>query len=278
MDETSFIRYLAAKKTVDDRALNRRVWDVMLSRVKGTAPRVLELGGGIGTMIERAAAEPGLHPGSWTMIDAQQTVVDEARRRLGNMVPFAVDLVCAEAEGFLQRGEAAFDLVVAHAFLDLFDPVRLLPRILGNARPEATFLFSVTFDGLTAWEPEIDADLDARVVALYHQTMDERVVDGMSSGDSRCGRHLLSLLPRCGYRLLEAGSSDWVVYPRDDGYPADESFFLSCMLGFFEESLSGHPGLAPGELSSWLGVRRKQLARGELILVAHHLDVCASRR
>jgi hypothetical protein len=278
MDESLFIRYLASKKTVDDRALNRRVWEVMLSRVNGTSPRVLELGGGIGTMIERAAAEPGLRPGSWTMVDAQQAVVDEARRRLANRVPFAIDLACADAEEFLQRSEGGFDLVVAHAFLDLLDPVLLLPRILGCARPGATFLFSVTFDGLTAWEPEIDAELDKRVVDLYHGTMDGRIVNGRRSGDSRCGRHLLSLLPRCGYRLLEAGSSDWVVYPRDGGYPADESFFLSCMLGFFEESLNGHPGLGPGELSAWLGARRKQLAGGELILVAHQLDVCASPR
>jgi hypothetical protein len=278
MDESSFIRYLASKKTVDDRALNRRVWEAMLSRVNGTSPRVLELGGGIGTMIERAAAEPGLRPGSWTMVDAQQAVVDEARRRLANQVPFATDLVCADVEEFLQRRNGGFDLVVAHAFLDLLDPVLILPTLLGCARPGATFLFSVTFDGLTAWEPEIDAELDKRVVDLYHGTMDGRIVNGRPSGDSRCGRHLLSLLPRCGYRLLEAGSSDWVVYPRDGGYPADESFFLSCVLGFFEESLNGHPGLGPGELSAWLGARRKQLAGGELILVAHQLDVCASPR
>lgn len=276
MDGASFIRYLAAKKTVDDRALNRRVWDAMISRLGTLSPRVLELGGGIGTMIERAAADPGLHPRSWTLIDAEPRLVEEARRRLAGKVPFPVELRAADVEGFIQKNVDEFDLVVAHAFLDLLDLPRLLPEILKLARPSGSFLFSITFDGHTAWEPEIDPSLDRSIVDLYHRTMDERIVAGRRSGDSRCGRHLLTLLPRCGYRLVEAGSSDWVVHPRDGGYPADERFFLECILGFFEESLSERTELDRGGLSAWLDARRAQLAAGELVFIAHQLDVLAA--
>jgi SAM-dependent methyltransferase len=275
MDGATFIRYLAAKKTVDDRALNARVWDAMVSRVGDLSPRVIELGGGIGTMIERAAAEARLHPRSWTLIDSQQDLVEEARRRLKGKVPFEVKLVPTDVEVFLMNNVETFDLVVANAFLDLFDSSRILPGIRALARPAGSFLFSITFDGLTSWEPEIDPSLDGRVVELYHRTMDERITAGKPSGDSRCGRHLLTLLPRCGYRIVEAGSSDWVVYPRDGAYPADEQFFLSCLLGFFEESLSARPELGPGELSGWLDARRAQLAAGELVFIAHQLDVLA---
>jgi SAM-dependent methyltransferase len=275
MDGASFIRYLAAKKTVDDRALNARVWDAMVSRVGGLSPRVIELGGGIGTMIERAAAEARLHPHSWTLIDSQRDLVEEARRRLKGKVPFEVELVSADVEAFLGNNVETFDLVVANAFLDLFDPSWILPRIRPLAQPAGSFLFSITFDGLTSWEPEIDPSLDGRVVELYHRTMDERITAGKPSGDSRCGRHLFTLLPRCGYRIVEAGSSDWVVYPRDGAYPADERFFLSCLLSFFEESLSARPELGPGELAGWLDARRAQLAAGDLVLIAHQLDVLA---
>jgi SAM-dependent methyltransferase len=275
MDEASFIRYLAAKKTVDDRALNARVWDAMISRVRDLSPRVIELGGGIGTMIERAAADARLHPRSWTLIDAQQELVEEARRRLVGEVPFEVRLESTDVEAFLGKNVELFDLVIANAFLDLFDPPRILPVIRKLTRAAGSFLFSITFDGLTAWEPEIDPGLDARIVELYHRTMDERIVAGKPSGDSRCGRHLLNLLPRCGYRIVEAGSSDWIVYPRDGAYPADERFFLSCLLGFFEESLSGRPELSRGELSGWLESRRAQLAAGDLVFIAHQLDVLA---
>ena len=276
MDDASFIRYLSAKKTVDDRALNRRVWDAMTARVRGLSPRVLELGGGIGTMIERAAADPALQPRSWTFVDGQAALVEEARRRLAGMERFPVELICTDLQDFIARGVEPFDLVIASAFLDLFDPAQILPKLSGLARPSGSFLFSITFDGLTALEPEVDRDLDQRIVDLYHRTMDERIVAGKVSGDSRCGRHLLTLLPQCGYRLVEAGSSDWVVHPRDGAYPADERYFLSCILGFFEESLSGRAELNHGELSLWLGARRAQLAAGELVLIAHQIDVCAA--
>jgi SAM-dependent methyltransferase len=310
MNDAAFIRYLASKKTVDDRALNRRVWDQTILCAAHPSPRVLELGGGIGTMVERVAADGRLAPRSWTLIDSQPALIEEARRRLAGRsaptavraetapstvraetapstvraetapstvraVPFELELIASGLEEYAASGFAPFDLVVANAFLDLFDTARVLPTIRALCRPSGHFLFSITFDGLTALEPEIDADLDRRVLELYHRTMDERVVSGAPSGDSRCGRHLLTLLPRCGYRVLEAGSSDWIVHPRDGEYPADERFFLSCILGFFEESLSARPELRKHELARWLKARRDQLAAGELVFIAHQLDVLA---
>lgn len=275
MDNASFFRYLAAKRTVDDRALNRRVWDAMISRAGRTSPRVLELGGGIGTMIERIIEDGRLEPLSWTMIDAQPGLVEEARRRLSGSAPFALEYLAADLQSYLASGFVPFDLLVANAVLDLLDPPRALPEIAGLCRPGGLFLFSITFDGLTVLEPEIDHDLDSRIIELYHRTMDERVVEGARSGDSRCGRHLLTLLPRCGYRIVEAGSSDWIIHPRDGEYQADERFFLSCILDFFEESLSVRTELDTRSLASWLRARRHQLARGELVFMAHQVDVLA---
>ena len=46
-DYTNFIRYLAAKKSVDDRALNRAVWDQLASVLKDARQpvKILEIGG-----------------------------------------------------------------------------------------------------------------------------------------------------------------------------------------------------------------------------------------
>ena len=276
MDAPSFIRYLAAKKTVDDRALNRRVWDRMVRAATQPPARVLELGGGIGTMVERVIDDGKLAPRSWTLVDSQPALIEEARGRLAGRVPFGLELVAAGLAEYLASDFDPFDLVVANAFLDLFDTATVLKEIRGLCRPSGHFLFSITFDGLTALEPEIDAELDRRVVELYHRTMDERVTEGKPSGDSRSGRHLLTLLPRCGYRIVEAGASDWIVYPSDGGYPADEKYFLSCILGFFEESLAGRPELGKGELARWLKARRDQLDAGELVFMAHQVDVLAA--
>jgi 16S rRNA A1518/A1519 N6-dimethyltransferase RsmA/KsgA/DIM1 with predicted DNA glycosylase/AP lyase activity len=56
------IDYLVAKKTIDDRSLNRTVWDrlqrALADQETGNQLRVLEIGSGVGTMIERMAAGP----------------------------------------------------------------------------------------------------------------------------------------------------------------------------------------------------------------------------
>ncbi len=55
-DEYTFTRYLSSKKSVDDRSLNRSVWNSLnaaFSAYSSERPKVLELGSGIGTMVER---------------------------------------------------------------------------------------------------------------------------------------------------------------------------------------------------------------------------------
>ncbi|HNB51500.1 MAG TPA: class I SAM-dependent methyltransferase, partial [Anaerolineales bacterium] len=53
----SFPRYLASKKSLDDRALNAHVWNTMTRAVSPATPgeplRILEVGCGIGTMYAR---------------------------------------------------------------------------------------------------------------------------------------------------------------------------------------------------------------------------------
>ncbi|MGQ0601957.1 MAG: hypothetical protein ACT4QE_09710, partial [Anaerolineales bacterium] len=49
----SFERYLTAKKTVDDRALNAHVWETLARALPAGPVRVLEVGCGIGAMVER---------------------------------------------------------------------------------------------------------------------------------------------------------------------------------------------------------------------------------
>ena len=88
MDDAAFIRYLAAKKTVDDRSLNADVWRTMVEGVPAR-PRVLEIGGGIGTMVERIGADGRISPSIYRMIDSQRSLVQSgfSRRSSGNASP-----------------------------------------------------------------------------------------------------------------------------------------------------------------------------------------------
>lgn len=66
------------------------------------------------------------------------------------------------------------------------------------------------------------------------------------------------------------GGSDWVVRPTGGSYPADEERFIATILGFVEEALADAD--VP-ESDDWLTIRRRQLAAGELLYVAHQYDL-----
>ena len=119
--------------------------------------------------------------------------------------------------------------------------------------------------------------LDALVVQLYHQTMDQRVTAGRPAGDSHTGRHLYHQLRAAGVEVLAAGSSDWVVLPRPGangqmGYPADEAYFIHFIIHTISTALAGHPALHPARFAAWIAERHAQVERGELVYIAHQLD------
>ena len=301
-DAFDFTRYLAAKRSVDDRALNRHVWETLADAVRADSPperplRVLEVGAGIGTMVERCV-EWGLFANSgfgkcpqagvakafaadYSAIDSEESNIDAARQRLARLSSAAeaglrLQLQTANLYDFAARREnrQRFDLLIAHALLDLLHLPTALPSLLGMLRPGGLFYFSINFDGATLFLPEFDPALDRQIEALYHRSMDTRITDGQPSGDSRTGRKLFHALRECGAEVLAAGSSDWVVHPVGGGYPADEAHFLGCILHFVEATLRGHRQLDAGEFESWLSTRRRQVVRGELMYVAHQLDYC----
>ncbi len=270
----SFPRYLAAKKSVDDRALNPHVWAAMCQWLhhQPQPARILEIGAGIGTMAERMDDAGLLTNAHYTAVDAMPENIATAKTRLAsrslNLSLQAIDLF----DFMAQNQGQTWDLLIAHAFLDLMDIPATLPQLFQLLRPGGGFYFTLNFDGATILEPTIDAHLDTHIEALYHRSMDERRTNGKQSGDSKSGRHLFGLLRQAGGTILAAGSSDWVVFAGEDGYPDDEAYFLHFILHFFETTLAGHPELDAGQFASWLAARRAQIAAGELVYIAHQLD------
>jgi len=297
----SYVEYLAAKKAIDDRALNARVWSSLQEAMAGyNRPQVLEAGCGIGTMLERLIDRTVLSAADYRGLDLSAENLHAAPPRLarwgeatgravhaesgtlsitGPGVSVTARFSQADAVDLPARVELGqdWDLLVAHALLDLVDVPRALAAMLPLLRPGGLFYFSLVFDGLTILEPEFDRSLDEQIMALYHGTMDRRMRRGFPSGDSRAGRHLFRELREAGAELLEAGSSDWVVFPRSGAYSAEQEVFLRWILNFIEHSLTGHAELDPGGLAHWLEQRRAQLARAELVYLAHQLDFLGRR-
>lgn len=296
----TYIRYLAAKQSVDDRALNRGVYQALAQtlgprRDAGTLS-FLEMGCGLGAMVERLWDGGLFARADYTGVDQSPEHLAAAMARLmafaqgkgaqileigGKALSFAgpglalqVTLKAADMFDFTAReqGRAAWDVVMAHAFLDLVDLRTALPRLFGLLKAGGWFYFTLNFDGATMFLPPLEPTLDARIESLYHAAMDSRRVDGRPSGSSRTGRLLFDLLPRCGGRVLAAGSSDWVVFPGPEGYPGDEAYFLRHILDTVEAAVRGGAGLGEEELQNWIRTRRRQIDRGELTYVAHQLD------
>ncbi len=268
-------RYLEAKKSVDDRALNAYVWQMMANTIRQEKiQRVIEVGAGIGTMAERLVARGVMGEGvEYTAVDNLPESVATAKKNLQNS-PLQLTFETADIFEFIKRkaGHQTWDLMIAHAFLDLLDVPVALPKLLSLVRPRGCFYFTINFDGVTILQPTIDQKYDDYLMQLYHQTMDERVTEGKLSGDSRSGRHLFGYLRDAGAQILAAGSSDWVVFAGADGYPADEAYFLQVMLGFMEGSLGEREEVDNGRFTQWLTTRHAQIDSGDLVLIAHQID------
>ena len=272
MIEYSFPRYLAAKKSVDDRALNHRVWEAMVKSPPALA-HILEIGAGIGAMVERFAQHGLLAGAVYTAIDNQPENIAEAERRLKHL-DGDIHLETIDLFNFIrhEQGRRAWDLLIAHAFLDLMDIPATLPRLFTLLKSGGHFYFTINFDGATIFQPTIDAPLDAQIEQLYHRTMDERITDGKPSGDSRSGRHLFGYLRQAGAEILAAGSSDWVVFAGPNGYPADEAYFLQFIIHTLQGALVGHPELDAARFAGWIRQRQRQIESGELVYIAHQID------
>ena len=290
--EYSFPHYLLSKQSVDDRALNKDVLSALKANLPYEPLTIIEVGGGIGTMLARLLRWNVFSRAEYTLVDERMENIEFAQEwlpewaeengfivgakhasplqkeiRISNeQRDMHVNLVHADVFDFILQNPAPSDLLIAHSFLDLLPMPESLPKFLSLTKNLAWL--TINFDGVTTFEPVIDPELDAKIERLYHETMDTRP----SGGDSQSGRHLFGHLKQVGAQIEAAGSSDWVVHPVDGQYPDDEAYFLQFILHFFEESLGDHPELDKAAFANWLKKRREQVTHGELVYIAHQMD------
>jgi len=297
---TDFQRYLRAKRTVDDRALDRRTVDTLRTQLTARAAdtdgplRVLEIGAGIGTMLARLVEWDVLPAGEihYVAVDIQsenvdafpaylrewadgravtvadgvsQSTADDASLVLdGDDRRIAVEAVRAEAVGYAAAADG-YDLLIGAALLDIIGRDGL-PTLLDALASGGLYYFPITFDGATRFRPSHPAD--RAVEDYYHRHMDQK-----PGGDSRAGDDVFTRLQRLeGATLLSAAGSDWVVRPVDGAYPADEAAFLRHILDTVERAVGESAGDGFEALDPWMACRREQVAAAELLYCTHQLD------
>lgn len=287
----SFQRYLRAKRTVDDRALDRglvnTLRDQLASRAANTDGQlqVLEVGAGIGTMLTRFidwdvlpagdvrytavdiesanAAAVSDYLREWA-VDKEVTVADTPLTVTTDERRIEVDTVAADGVAYAADADG-YDLLVGAALLDIVDREGL-PTLLGALAPGGHYYFPITFDGATRFLPSHPAD--QAVESHYHDHMDRK-----PGGDSRAGGDVLTRLHRLdGAPLSGVAGSDWIVRPVHGAYLADEAYFLRHILDTVERAVRDVAGDEFDALDDWLDRRREQVAGAELLYCTHQLD------
>lgn len=273
--------YLEAKRSIDDRSINRRVWDRMVDAAAdfpGELLRIAEIGAGTGTMIDRfrewgffhrlADVRTGITYEAWEMNPDTAAVLETRVRESGVFASSHVHV----GDLRTRQSEERFDLVVANAVLDLFHPSDTV-AILDDLVAEGGIVYaSIVYDGVTSFEPTLDDDLDQAILHCYHGTMTQGYA-----------RKQLCALVGAGYRVMEAGGSDWIVPPRREGPLAAERELVSTILDMVHRSVSENIALCPdghddgspvtmAALDRWIETRRRQLSEGELFFEAHQFD------
>lgn len=301
-------RYLSAKRAIDARSRDERVWarfrdelgELARAKPPGEPLRILELGGGLGHLATEVMAQLDVPALDYTVVDLSPANLEGARATVAAWAAergMTVEHGTAEAHlqsesaawrvGFAHREAldyltefataAPWDVIIAQAFLDLVHLPAFLNQLQGRLNRDALAYFPINFDGLTAFEPPLDPELDGAIVDAYHASMDARAAPEGPSAGSRSGRELLLALRERAH-VLAAGSSDWIVMAGPDGFTDDEAYFLHHILHFVETSVAEFANVSVEALDDWLAVRRRQIDRGELVFLAHQVDAVAKLR
>lgn len=170
-----------------------------------------------------------------------------------------------------------WDVVMAHAVMDLVNLPETLHGFQRLLRTGGLLYLTLNYDGLTCFLPQWEPEFEQMLVSRYHLSMDNRIIEGRSSGSSQSGRQLIRHLLSAKRPLIAVGNSDWIVCPQNGGYPGGEAFFLETIVLTIQRQLQQDGAIDQHKLAQWAKQRITQIAAGELIFMARNLDIlCAS--
>jgi SAM-dependent methyltransferase len=297
-----FADFLDAKFDLDERSLaadvRRDCFDAIAQR---DSLRCLDIGTGTGAMALRLLdACTGVRSVDVVALDCDERLLARARTKLAAHLAqrgfdrldgsdddrfdahhahrrVGLRFACCDVGRFEPRAGERYDLVTAHAFMDLVPMRPLLARIADWLAPGGLFYATLNYDGETTLFPLYeDEALESALLRRYDASMEERrVADGQPTGGARSGRRLHALLPEAGFDVVAWGSSDWNVVPRHGHLREGDAVVLSVLLEALKRENDAHCDAR--RLEAWHRVRCTQLEAGRLGAIVHQIDVLAVR-
>jgi len=304
--------YLEAKRRIDLRCLNRHVLGAFKKRLEDVQdPVLIDLGTGTGLMVRKVASMHLSGNAHIIGLDLDEEICNAAVHIItGELVRLGyrdigeeydrdeTGLCCymqVEREGCrlvieMRSGDVlapempwrptglAFDAVTANAFVDLVplkDIVSLAGRLL---KPGGLFYTTINYDGVTTLLPlSHDEDFETELLGAYNRSMELRRSRGKMTGGSRTGSRLYSVLLEEGFSIVDWGSSDWTVLPRESRYKPGEAAFIRAILHMIYDEGVNSGRLAREKLDRWLSERFEALEGGRLSFMNHQIDVLAQK-
>ena len=276
----SFADYLDAKFPLDERSLNREVRGAFLAALEGL-PQItcLDVGAGTGATFRRLTVSAPSRPLSLTALDRDSGLLGIARARAekylqGTALPVELRFAACEVRNY--RPDRTYNVVTAHALLDLLPLAETLDRFARWLQPGGYLYASINYDGETAFlEPYRDPVFESRLLDYYGYTMEQRRVDGQPTGGALCGRRLHAMLPAYGFSVLAGGRSDWVVAPADGAYRDGDALCLQAVLEMICGEARSSALFEAAQLERWWTDRVLALQQRRLSLRVRHLDILA---
>jgi len=291
----AFADFLQAKFALDERSLNREVRGAFLDALR-SLPRIqcLDVGAGTCATLRRLLNSPLTTPLYLTALDRDPGLLDIARQEAAGWLR-ALGLESCMEKGVIQtqgerlmairfaagelkdyRPDRFYNVITAHAFLDIAPLPEALRLFAAWLQPGGYLYASINYDGDTALLPEYDdAAFEARLLGHYNHTMELRRVDGQATGGAYCGRRLHGLLPEYDFDMLACGSSDWNITPFLGEYRDGDAICLTAVLELIRGEAQSSGLFHQDQLDRWRENRLRLLRRRRLGLIIHQLDLLA---
>ena len=290
-----FAEYLEAKFALDERSLNREVRAAFLDALRGL-PRIecLDVGAGTGATFRRLLQSGLTTPLSLTALDRDRGLLDIARQDAEGRLR-ALGLEPRVEDGAIQtRGERLaamhfaagelkehrpgrlYNVITAHAFLDLSPLPQALRQFAAWLQPGGYLYASINYDGDTALVPPYQGStFEATLLGHYNESMELRRMDGQATGGAYCGRRLQALLPEHAFDIVACGRSDWNIRPFEGEYRDSDAICLKALLDFIGSEGRRSKLFEADQIDRWRDDRLRSLQLRRLGMRISHLDLLA---
>ncbi len=295
----AFAQFLQAKYALDQRSLNPVVWRRFLNELSGRTPLdLLDVGTGTGSMFRRILQHYDHGAMRLSGLDIESGLLDIAEKEIIDLLQakgFAVEngagrlcavndedriefqRVCTPLTDF-RSVPNCFDIITAHAFMDLVSLQQTLAGFYSRLKPGGLFYATINYDGETVlFPPYPDSEFEDALLQAYDASMEARRLNGSETGGAKCGRRLYEELLNAGFEIVSYGSSDWNITPCDGAYLDDDHIVLDRLLGWIYSEGRINPSIDLKKLDRWLECRRQQRQKRMLGIIVHQIDVLARK-